>query len=86
VAAKDEVFDFMYEWFGKHKEPPTVRQVWKAATKAAEARFTSHNSDYATALRVRKEWINIQHGLNVADPFSAWCEERLNSAKVTNCA
>ena len=43
MAAKDEVFDFMYEWFGKHKEPPTVRQVWKAATKAAEARFTSHN-------------------------------------------
>ena len=41
--AADEVLRFMIRWFARHDTPPTVRQVWKAATKAAEARFTSTN-------------------------------------------
>jgi hypothetical protein len=44
----------------------------------------SANSDYAAALRVRKEWVCNQHGQNVNDPFSNWCEERLHSS--TNVA
>jgi len=59
-VAADEVFRFMIRWFARHDTPPTVRQVWKAATKAAEARFTSTNK--ASAPGCKRCGGRVTHG------------------------
>lgn len=58
-----------------------------AAQEAAEVGSSqAHNSDYAAALRVRKSYLEIFFPGNINDPFSNWCEERINSSKAPNCA
>ena len=54
--AADEVLRFMIRWFARHDTPPTVRQVWKAATEAAEARFTSTNSAMDAIAALADKW------------------------------
>jgi len=60
--------------------------VWGAATKAAEARFTSTNNCYATALEVIDEWnrAKLPRELDTWGAFPYWCKERLNAENGTS--
>lgn len=59
---------------------------FQIAMRSKVAQNTSTNSDYAAALRVRKSYLEIFFPGNINDPFSNWCEERLNPAKAPDCA
>ena len=42
--AADQYDGFYFQWMSTEEYPPTCREVWDAATKAAEARRASANS------------------------------------------
>jgi hypothetical protein len=50
-----------------------------------ESAGTPTNSDYATALRVVRQWMEDSRG-GVSKDFTVWCKERLNPPKAADCA
>lgn len=50
-----------------------------AALELAVAKFTSTNSDYATALRVKEEYLRTATPEQFGRGFMSWCEQRLNA-------
>jgi len=49
------------------------------ARQQAESPATPTNSDYATALRIYKEWGDSED-ISSHDGFFVWCKERLNAS------
>lgn len=58
----------------------------KTSELVESAPSASNNTDYAAALRVRKEFISFVDGNVALANFDDWLQQRLNSAKSPNCA
>lgn len=65
---------------------PAYDELWAAANKIAEKKFTSTNSDYAAAQRVLREFYVSYDGTQTVNDLQTFVTVRLNSAKAPNCA
>jgi len=66
---------------------PAYDELWEAAIKIAEKKFTSTNSNYMAALRGISDYRSSEddNGGSI-DHLKVWLQSRLNSAKAPNCA